>query len=294
MSKIKNSLLLYTVLASAPLPSLVMAQSTVPQAAAETIVVTASRRPQNIEDVQASVQVVGQAQIATTAGASLIQSLSQAVGVDARTSGANSSITIRGSSSNDVLVLFDGLPRTAKYGITNLNNFPVEDVERIEIVRGPMSALYGANASGGVINVITKVPGVGPNATIRTTWSGNDDGERSGVGLAATFRLGDETLGHRISIDARVAEPFRFVETNPNYDLSGIKHFSATYTGGAKTAHGDLWRWTLEAYDQNDTSDALLAATPPARPIAQPYNRFEREQRFYSALDYTGKLGAGD
>ncbi len=293
VSKNEASLLFFTLLASSPIPNLAVANDVLPPPDAETIVVTASRREQNIQDVQASVEVVSRAQIEATAGGTLIQSLAQAVGVDARTAGATSSITIRGSTSSDVLVLFDGLPRTSKYGITNLNNFPVEDVERIEIVRGPMSALYGADASGGVVNVITKAPGVGPAATVRTTWSAQDNGDRAGLGLAATFRLGDEALGHRISVDFRNADPFRFLETNPNFDLIGIKHFSATYNGGAKLANGNKWRWTLEAFDQNDTSPAFLAPALPARPQGQGYTRFEREQRFYAALDHVRALGAG-
>lgn len=260
----------------------------------ETVVVTAARRPQAIQDVQASIQVVGRSQIDRFAGSSVTQALSQAVGVDARTSGANSSITIRGSTTNDVLVLFDGLERTAKYGITNLNNFPVEDVERIEIVRGPMSALYGANASGGVVNIITKSPGIGPDATVRATWTGDDHGARSGFALSGSVNLGDEEFGHRFTFDSRHAHPFRFVETSPNYDLSGIKHLSASYAGQVQTSRGDRLRWTLERFSQKDESPGLLAAAPPSRPAATPYTRFERETRYFGAFRYSGRVGPGE
>lgn len=291
-----NTPLRVLLLAAAALPALAPTPTWAeePDNDVETVVVTAARLPQAISDVQASIQVVARTQIDRFAGSSVTQALSQAVGVDARTSGANSSITIRGSSSSDVLLLFDGLERTAKYGIANLNNFPVEDVERIEIVRGPMSALYGANASGGVVNIITKAPGVGPDATVRGTWTGDDHGDRSGFALSGSVNLGDEDFGHRFTFENRHAHPFRFVATSPNYDLSGIKHLSTSYAGQLRTGRGDRIRWTLERFSQKDESPGLLAATPPRQPVATPYTRFERETRYFGALGYSGPVGTGE
>ncbi|WP_397419299.1 TonB-dependent receptor plug domain-containing protein [Phenylobacterium sp.] len=294
MSSSLRALLLAAVAAPALAPSLASGAEATSATDLESLVVTAARRPQAIEDVQASIQVVGRAQIDRYAGSSVTQALAQAVGVDARTSGSNSSITIRGSSSNDVLVLFDGLERTAKYGITNLNNFPVEDVERIEIVRGPMSALYGANASGGVVNIITKSPGVGPAVTFRGTWTGDDHGGRSGFALAGAFQFGDETFGHRLSFDRREANPFRFVNTSPNYDLIGVEHVSMAYTGQWKSGRGDRLRWTLERFAQKDEAPAVLAAAPPARPRPTDYTRFERETRYFGSLGFEGGIGPGN
>ncbi len=259
----------------------------------EVVVVTASRRPQAIADVQASVQVVGRAEIERHAGASVTQALSGAVGVDARTSGANSTVTIRGFSSNDTLILFDGLPRPAKYGIANLNLFSVEDVQRIEIVRGPMSALYGANAAGGVVNVITRPPGEGPDASVAFTWSGTDESERSGFGVSATFRLGDADFGHRVGFDVRSAEPFRFAANPPVDDLSGINHFSASYAGAMALSGDRRLNWGLEAYSQNDVASGFLAPTPPARPVGEAYDRFERETRFFGHVGFDGTVGPG-
>ncbi|MEQ1729248.1 MAG: TonB-dependent receptor plug domain-containing protein, partial [Vicinamibacterales bacterium] len=120
------------------------------------VMVTASTRPQEVRDVQASAQVVTSEDLRAYAGNSVTEGLKLAAGVDARSSGANSSISIRGftaSGGSSVLVLADGLRRTGKYGSTNLNLFELEDVDRVEVIRGPMSALYGADATGGVVNV---------------------------------------------------------------------------------------------------------------------------------------------
>lgn len=259
----------------------------------EVVVVTASRRPQAIADVQASVQVVSRTEIERHAGASVTQALTAAVGVDARTSGANSSVTIRGFSPNDTLILFDGLPRPAKYGISNLNLFAVEDVQRIEIVRGPMSALYGANAAGGVVNVITRPPGEGPDASVAFTWSGTDEGDRSGLGVAATFRLGDADFGHRVGFDVRSAEPFRFAASPPLDDLSGINHFSASYAGARALTGDRRLTWGIEAYSQNDVASGFLAAAPPVRPAGEAFDRFERETRFFGHVGFDGTVGPG-
>jgi outer membrane receptor for ferrienterochelin and colicin len=221
------------------------------------------------------------------------QALAGAVGVDARTSGANSSVTIRGFSAGDTLILFDGLPRPVKYGIANLNLFGVEAVERIEVVRGPMSALYGANASGGVINVITRAPGEGPDATVALTWTGTDDGERSGLTLASSFQLTTGSVAHRVSFDVRSADAFKFDPAAANSDLSGIQHFTGTYAGRADLGADRRLRWEIEVFSQRDQGEGFLAPTPPARPVGTPYDRFERETRWFGKLGYTAPLGGG-
>jgi vitamin B12 transporter len=73
--------------------------------------------------------------------------------------GGQASVFIRGSNSNHVLVLRDGMPITDQSDPTSAFNFgndTLSDVERIEVIRGPMAALYGSGAIGGVINLISR------------------------------------------------------------------------------------------------------------------------------------------
>lgn len=71
--------------------------------------------------------------------------------------GQNSSISIRGTNASHVLVLIDGvrLNLAGVSGAADLSQFPVSLVQRIEYIRGPRSAVYGSDAIGGVVNIIT-------------------------------------------------------------------------------------------------------------------------------------------
>ncbi|MDO6841903.1 TonB-dependent receptor [Paraglaciecola chathamensis] len=258
----------------------------------EKIVVTASRDAQPISDIQASVQVFDQALIASFSGASITEVLRQAVGVDARSSGSNSVIAVRGQIPNAgsaVLILIDGLPRTGKFGQVELNNYPVEDVERIEVIRGPMSSLYGANAAGGVINVITKKPGDGSLLSLNLLAGGTDSSEGSGretyrINGSINFKAGE--TGHRVSIDYRDAEPFNFNDSHGEDDLLGIEHLSVRYNGYFRQSDSSEFTWTLEHYKQDDRGASTLTTN-------EVIQRYEKETREYGSLRWEGDVANG-
>ncbi|MBU0758768.1 MAG: TonB-dependent receptor [Candidatus Omnitrophica bacterium] len=71
--------------------------------------------------------------------------------------GSSRSVHTRGASSSQVLTLIDGRPvNTPRDGVTDFNQIPLSNIERIEVLRGPASSMYGAGAVGGVINIVTK------------------------------------------------------------------------------------------------------------------------------------------
>lgn len=126
----------------------------------EEIVVIASKYPQELLDSVASVEIITKEEIATFQSESLAGIIKDIAGIeitDYGTPGDIKSISIRGSSPEQVLVMIDGQvvndPQTGKI---DLGLIPADIIEKIEIYRGPASALYGANALGGVINIITK------------------------------------------------------------------------------------------------------------------------------------------
>ena len=126
----------------------------------EDIVVVASKYPQTLLESVVSVEIVDEEEIAASQSENLAGIIKNIAGLEITeygTAGDIRAISIRGSSPEQVLVLIDGItangPQTGKI---DLGLIPADIIEKIEIYRGPASALYGANALGGVINIITK------------------------------------------------------------------------------------------------------------------------------------------
>lgn len=125
----------------------------------EQVVVTAGKRQQSLEEVPVSMSILDAAQIAERNSLTIDEALRYVSGVNM----TGFQVNIRGSSGysrgagSRVLMLLDGIPFiTGDTGELNFESIPVAQVDRIEVVKGASSALYGSNALGGVINVITK------------------------------------------------------------------------------------------------------------------------------------------
>ncbi|HEX5599071.1 MAG TPA: TonB-dependent receptor plug domain-containing protein, partial [Hyphomicrobiaceae bacterium] len=103
-------------------------------------------------------------------------------GVSVNRTGSPAGLTqvrIRGAEANHTLVLIDGIEANAgSSGEFDFSDLMIEDIERIEVIRGPQSALYGSNAIGGVVNIITKRRG-GPLVTARA--EGGSFGTKGGA-----------------------------------------------------------------------------------------------------------------
>jgi vitamin B12 transporter len=133
-----------------------------PDTPTHEIVVTATRVPTPVLDIPAGVSVIDRQTIEQRGYTTLTDALSAIPGVHVSQSGGaggNASVFVRGTNSNHVLVLRDGMPLNDASDASGAFNFGVDtlaDVERIEIIRGPMAALYGSGAIGGVINLISR------------------------------------------------------------------------------------------------------------------------------------------
>ncbi len=124
------------------------------------VVVTATRTPVTIEDALSSVSVITRADIERLQPLSVSDLLTGLPGVSfAHTGGLGqpTSLFLRGTNSSHTLVLIDGVRiGSVGNGLAAFEQLPVEQIERIEIVRGPRSSLYGADAIGGVIQIFTR------------------------------------------------------------------------------------------------------------------------------------------
>lgn len=124
------------------------------------IVVTATRTEEPLEAVLADVTVIGRDAIERSGAASLAELLRTSAGVETSQNGGVAGLTgvfLRGSRTAQTLVLVDGVRlENPTSGGANLEFIPIASIERIEIVKGPMSSLYGSGAIGGVIQIFTR------------------------------------------------------------------------------------------------------------------------------------------
>lgn len=131
-------------------------------AVAEDVVITANRYEAPITQTLSAVTVLTEEDIKQYQDSDLGTLLSRLSGVNLVSTGSlgsTSNVLLRGTSSSQVLVLVDGVPSiSASTGQTSFASIPLSNIERIEVVRGPVSSLYGANGIGGVIQVFTKSP----------------------------------------------------------------------------------------------------------------------------------------
>lgn len=131
------------------------------------MVVTADREPEPISRTGSSISVVKGETLATSNPGSLVDALRTVPGLDiseAGGPGSTSQIRLRGANTGQTLVMIDGIrinDPSAASGDFDFAMFAPSSIERIEVLKGPQSALYGSDAMGGVVNIITK-KGSGP------------------------------------------------------------------------------------------------------------------------------------
>src|SRR5690606_19274964 len=147
--------LLMTVgLAAPPAPAIV------PPKERHDVVVTAARTEQSVGDVAVSIRVIDRAAIEASGAETLAGVLEEQPGLQVLRSFAGAGgvgVQMQGLDAKYILILVDGQRATGRVGgVIDLARFPAEDIAQIEIVKGPGSSLYGADAIAGVINIITR------------------------------------------------------------------------------------------------------------------------------------------
>lgn len=205
-------------------PAPAAADAAGPATTLDPVVVTATRTPTRAEQTLASVSVVERAEIERRQLRSVPDALRGLPGVTVSTSGGVASVFLRGTDSDSVLVLVDGVKvGSATLGTSPWADLPIQQIERIEVVRGPRSSLYGSKAIGGVIQIFTRRGGgdLAPRFTLSagTYDTASISGGIAGGGADAWFNLsadfeqsdGFDTCSGRVSPFAGcgVVEPDR-------------------------------------------------------------------------------------
>lgn len=227
------------------------------------VVVTASRREQNVSEVPVSISTVTAASLQERNIVTMDEALRYVPGVNL----LQDQVNIRGSSGysrgvgSRVLLLLDGLPfLTGDTGEINWETIPVGEVERVEIVKGAGSALYGSSALGGVINVITRAMGDRPEIRYRLytgvydkprfeewDWS---DRLRFTSGATVSYADGYGSLRYLLSVSRTMDESYRENDTyhrwmifaKAQYLLSENRSVSLVFNNLRRT-HGNFFWW---------------------------------------------------
>ncbi|MDC8804189.1 TonB-dependent receptor [Halomonas pacifica] len=309
----RSRLPLAIALASAGLPALAD-----DSARLDNIVVTAAGFEQTLRDAPASISVITREALQEQRITSLADALRNVEGVDVggqvgKTGGRN--ISIRGMPSDYTLILIDGRRQNAAgsvtpngFGETSTSFFPpISSIERIEVIRGPMSTLYGSDAMGGVINIITRRVDREWNGSLEVENTLNEDDDfgdsralslyASGpliedrLGLQLRGRLYDREASHLTYQDAN-GEPIDVSQRGPSPVEGRNYHLGARLTLAASDDH-DLWLDGEIGRQRYNNDEGQLGTLDDPQGRIGGYSdelRFEREQL---AIGHTGRFSAG-
>ncbi|NCD09482.1 MAG: TonB-dependent receptor [Negativicutes bacterium] len=218
----------------------------------DEILVTATKSSVNVKDLPHDVSVITKEDFAIKNAQSLKDVLDSLPGVAISRSGGRRSVNIRGFDSRYVTILVDGQRLPSEPDATyELDRIALDNVERIEIVRGSGSALYGADALGGVVNVITK------------------QSERQGLKLALNKNLltshGDQSDNYSVNYDSGKQDKFRYTLTfkqdkndawyksnNTTYYPFGTRNYAAARF---EYQPNDEEKWLLDASYVKEKTD---------------------------------------
>jgi len=183
---------------------------------------SATKTEKKIDGVTASVEVITQIDIEKMGAESLKDVLKKTSGLNIQygtfpnaSSKSKSSINIRGLGAKGTLFLLDG--RRLGGEVSNpydLDRIPASQIEKVEIVKGPMSTLYGADATGGIINIITKKPSSGkPQIDLGIRYGQNSDGDDKNKNINLSIKGKEGDLGYSFYINKTDTTPYKQKET---------------------------------------------------------------------------------
>lgn len=166
------------------------------------VVITATRFPKKVSETGKVISVISKTDISHAAGKDLAQLLNEQAGIIINSAysnpGKDKSIFLRGAKSDYTVLLINGVPvsdPSGAGGAFDIRLFPIEQIERIEILKGAQSTLYGSDAIAGVINIITKKGGDKPFGVYGGISSGSYNTFKAGAGIGgaadgASYNIG--------------------------------------------------------------------------------------------------------
>jgi vitamin B12 transporter len=238
------------------------------------VIVVANRIPQSLDSVIGDVSVISREDIDRAGQSTITELLSSQPGIEMDSTGgvgSTSYIRIRGNNSKSVVVLIDGMRvSSATDGAANLSQIALSQIDRIEILRGPASSLYGADAIGGVIQIFTQKGKGQPNATVTAGYGSNNTKD-----ISATLSASNGTTSAYLGVNSLSTDGISSLKVNSGYDSDNDSFKNLTINAnishqiaegheiGARiyTSNGHYNTDNSDAPAFNDNSQQILSLT---------------------------------
>lgn len=204
----------------------------------DRVVVTGTRNAVRLKDSPVRVELIGAERIKTTAMVNLGDLLKEQTGL-LMTGAIRTGVQMSGLGADYTMILIDGQPMVGRVaGVLDLSRVSVGNIERVEIVKGPMSSMYGSEALAGVINIITKRPANG--------WSGRVSAQHTSLGptdVQTEVGWSNDDVEASGYVNVKDAQPFTLRADSTSLPYAGFND---------ATAHGKMqWRlapgWKLKS-----------------------------------------------
>jgi vitamin B12 transporter len=224
----------------------------------ETIVVTATRSPQPLDKTGVALSVITAADLETRQIAVATDALAETPGLVVNRNGGvgqTTSVSIRGAETGQTLVLIDGVRINDPSSVDDqavLGDLLVNDIDRIEVLRGPQSTLYGSDAIGGVVNILTRRGGDSPIAVRASAEGGSFDTWRLNAAANGAAGIVDYGAGVNYLDTGGISAAD---ERNGNSEPDGYRNFGAALNGRAHLAENfslDLRGYYTQSHTEFD------------------------------------------
>ncbi len=295
---------------------------------ANPVVVTATRNAQPLSQVGLPVTVINRKQIEQEGSVQALDVLRSVPGLTVVRSGARgrtTSLFLRGANANQTLFLVDGMPYSSPTtGFFDVTNLMLEDIERVEVIKGPQSDLYGSRAMGGVINIITRSgrkgrPKIEGRFEYGSEYSFYENGTVSGgIGPADYFanisRLDSDVgvakrrlendhyqdmnitgkIGVQLPLDGRLDTSYRFISGYSPIDdgafRNDVNRWNKTKDNVVTTIFTlNPFTWLTETVKASYFDERLLSVDPADPATAQKEGRFKLDVQNYT-LDWQNTI----
>lgn len=238
----KTAILTLAIVSYLSLPAFAAADAESEAIKTRDVVVSATRTEREIKETPASVEVITREDIETMGADNVMTALKLATSLNLSKAGmTGNAVSLRGMNTSQTLILIDGrrmagedTAQTANY--YELSRVNIENVERIEIVRGPVSSLYGSDALGGVVNIIMRKP-LTPRTTVGLS-SGTEEqnasfrfdlGKEGKWSWAADARFTDVRDRTYASGNTAMYGPRQYLNVNGTYDITDNQKLDVFY-----------------------------------------------------------------